>query len=102
MKQKNPRKINLIKMTAIFSWNNVAYNNMCMICHCEINELLFNLQNKILLNQKKLSDYQELLIGKGTCGHIFHLNCIEKWLTRTQTCPLCRKTWFYREILEIF
>jgi Ring finger domain len=24
------------------------------------------------------------------CGHQFHKQCIEKWLTKSETCPLCR------------
>ncbi|XP_022762435.1 RING-H2 finger protein ATL18-like [Durio zibethinus] len=29
------------------------------------------------------------------CGHLFHMNCIEKWLDRDQfTCPLCRSFLF--------
>jgi uncharacterized membrane protein YeaQ/YmgE (transglycosylase-associated protein family) len=26
-----------------------------------------------------------------SCGHLFHLNCIDEWLTRQGTCPVCRK-----------
>ncbi|XP_022734837.1 NEP1-interacting protein-like 2 [Durio zibethinus] len=25
------------------------------------------------------------------CGHIFHLNCIDEWLSRQGTCPMCRE-----------
>lgn len=25
-----------------------------------------------------------------TCGHSFHKSCIERWIERTRTCPLCR------------
>ena len=24
------------------------------------------------------------------CGHCFHGNCIDKWLIRANTCPMCR------------
>lgn len=31
----------------------------------------------------------------GTCGHVFHLNCIEQWILRNQfSCPLCRSFLF--------
>ncbi|XP_071907545.1 NEP1-interacting protein-like 1 isoform X1 [Coffea arabica] len=26
-----------------------------------------------------------------TCGHSFHLNCIDEWLNRNGTCPVCRR-----------
>ena len=25
------------------------------------------------------------------CGHMFHSNCIEKWLKNKKECPLCRQ-----------
>ena len=42
----------------------------CPICLEKINE------NKASLND---------------CVHVFHLNCIRKWLERKKTCPVCRK-----------
>ncbi|CAH9088077.1 unnamed protein product [Cuscuta epithymum] len=29
-----------------------------------------------------------------TCGHAFHINCIDTWLLSNSTCPLCRGTLF--------
>ena len=26
-----------------------------------------------------------------TCGHVFHKKCINKWLNKKKTCPLCRE-----------
>ena len=26
------------------------------------------------------------------CGHIFHSNCIQKWVIYHKTCPMCRAT----------
>ena len=26
-----------------------------------------------------------------TCGHMYHSSCIEEWLTRQNTCPICRR-----------
>jgi anaphase-promoting complex subunit 11 len=34
----------------------------------------------------------------GSCGHAFHLQCIQKWLAaRTeQRCPMCRRQWEFK------
>ncbi|XVF70682.1 hypothetical protein PTKIN_Ptkin11bG0182200 [Pterospermum kingtungense] len=33
----------------------------------------------------------ELIRNLPRCGHIFHLNCIDQWLNRQGTCPMCRQ-----------
>jgi hypothetical protein len=25
------------------------------------------------------------------CGHAFHKDCVERWLTESDTCPICRE-----------
>ena len=39
-----------------------------------------------------LADYkdQELLRIIPKCGHSFHLSCIDMWLRKQSTCPVCR------------
>eukprot|EP00249_Psilotum_nudum_P015323 c25263_g1_i1 orf=573-1250(+) len=39
-----------------------------------------------------LGDYQlnEKLQRLPVCGHAFHVECIDKWLAKNTTCPLCR------------
>ncbi|PIA60934.1 hypothetical protein AQUCO_00300448v1 [Aquilegia coerulea] len=40
--------------------------------------------------------YQEFLMAEDVtlmpCSHIFHNNCIGRWLEMTNTCPMCRFT----------
>lgn len=36
-------------------------------------------------------DEEDLVSQLQKCGHVFHMNCIEKWVDRDHfTCPLCR------------
>lgn len=33
----------------------------------------------------------------GACTHVYHLHCIQQWVTRIQSfgcCPMCRKKWY--------
>ena len=32
-------------------------------------------------------------VATGRCGHQYHLHCIEKWITRSNTCPLDGDKW---------
>ena len=50
--------------------NNETSENICSICLCE------------LTSSGKLTT---------TCNHIFHKECINSWIERNNTCPLCRK-----------
>lgn len=29
----------------------------------------------------------------GQCSHTFHYHCVEKWLKKDATCPLCKVKW---------
>lgn len=41
----------------------------------------------ICLGEYKDDEMMRLLFG---CGHFFHQKCIDPWLTRHSTCPVCR------------
>jgi hypothetical protein len=38
------------------------------------------------------NEWQETHVGVKlpACGHIFHKECLEKWLEHTNSCPMCR------------
>ena len=34
-----------------------------------------------------------LKVGWGVCGHVFHIDCIQRWTKKSEKCPLCSKEW---------
>ena len=41
---------------------------------------------------------QNCLIYSTPCGHIYHLNCIERWLKDNVSCPQCRKRCIWSDL----
>lgn len=63
----------------IMNWTSVllfCHEMPCYICRCSV----------------CLADYQaeDKLQRIPACGHAFHMDCIDHWLTTHTTCPLCR------------
>ncbi|KAI1729720.1 ring finger domain-containing protein [Ditylenchus destructor] len=36
------------------------------------------------------------------CGHTFHPNCINRWISASTTCPICRKPTVKRDVTKLF
>ncbi|TPX32014.1 hypothetical protein SeMB42_g07662 [Synchytrium endobioticum] len=53
-----------------------AFQDLCAICLAAMDPEMDS-ENKVL-----------------PCDHLFHKNCIDQWLDRSDTCPLCRKIWW--------
>ena len=42
-------------------------------------------------------------ISTNQCGHMFHSNCITKWIeTRKKTCPQCRKSCTLEKLIKLY
>lgn len=79
-----PNKFTINKIRLITSWvYNLSTNIDCTICRC-------NLNTPSLYNQEIGTDS---LIIQGTCGHIFHDECIKPWINKNKHCPICSAEW---------
>lgn len=63
--------LNNVSTIMTYSSLNISEDTICVICHNEIEE------NNIV---RKLNN----------CSHFFHIRCLDTWLSRSTTCPVCR------------
>jgi hypothetical protein len=62
--------------------------NECVICKRSIYEPSYD----HITDNSKLQEEPQLIIGK--CGHIYHNDCMAKWLsTGNKTCPIDKVEW---------
>ena len=67
----NGINLSTLLLSTTITTNAIDSNELCTICHTAFRE----------------GDIQRTI---NNCSHTFHMHCIDRWLTTTQTCPICR------------
>lgn len=103
--------LRLMILTTIVFWNFCRY----IIAYYKYKEMFNKKSSKFVFRRKKhfgsldcaicLSNFENGEKGRKleTCKHIFHENCLEKWLMQKDikaSCPLCRSVIITEEIVE--
>nr|UXY88012.1 ring-box protein 1 [Cryptomonas curvata] len=94
------KKFKVKQITGIFTWIHFNSVDRCAICRNNLNEPSIDFQT-IKLTESIIHTDDAYFIVLGKCGHIFHLDCVEKWLFENQKCPLCVRIWYYEKISKL-
>jgi len=89
------------EQTRLFTTHSCDYpEDTCIICTDKLNSPCENEQCTTSVADHRTDETHVpcASIGtgpvcRGACGHVFHSCCMEQWLKRTSTCPLCRVQW---------
>lgn len=84
------------KWNAVAVWSWSICTDTCAICRNSLHEPSIEYQ----ANPGSSSE-DGLSISWGACGHVFHHDCISKWLRTRSNCPLCNKEWEFAKIEKV-
>merc|ERR1712178_370759 len=84
------------KWNAVTFWSWDICTDTCAICRNKLYEPSIEAQAN-----PGLADDAGYSIAWGCCGHVFHLDCISRWLKTRSVCPLCNREWEFAKIEKI-
>lgn len=77
-----------------YDGNVSQYTKECIICKRGLMEPSY----EMLSDNKNISNDNEILIGK--CGHVFHGDCLCKWLETSECCPIDKVKWCLHRVAD--
>lgn len=89
-------KVELKKWNAVAVWSWAMSHDNCAVCRNSLHEPSIEYQaNPDTVAQDGLK------VAWGQCGHVYHLDCVSRWLKTRSNCPLCCKEWEFTKIEKI-
>lgn len=77
-----------------YDGNNSQYTKECVICK----RFLLEPSYETVSDNKNILNDNEILIGK--CGHVFHGDCLCKWLKTSECCPIDKVKWCLHRVVD--
>ena len=90
------QRFEIKKWNAVTMWQWDICADTCAICRNSLNEPSIEYQASPTANNEN-----GLSIAFGNCGHVFHLDCVQRWHKTRSVCPLCNREWEFAKIEKI-
>ena len=85
------------KWNAVTMWKWDGQQDKCAVCRSELMMPSIEAQAEGG-NDVTGPGYQ---IAWGACSHVFHLDCVQRWLKQRSVCPMCNADWDTNKIISI-